>query len=123
MATESLSAKQRRFTRYVGQLIEFAYVMGYELTFGEAFRTKEQAAIYAKNGSGISTSLHTERLAIDFNLFKGGVYQTDSEAYRELGEFWKSLAPDCAWGGDFKDARGRPRPDGNHFSVSHAGRK
>lgn len=111
----TLGAKQRKFTKLVGVLIAFAYSEGYELTFAEAYRTPEQAALNAKTGAGISNSLHTKRLAVDMNLFIDGVYQTQSEAYKPLGEYWKSLDPDCAWGGDFS------RPDGNHFSLSHEG--
>lgn len=112
---ESLSAKQRRFTLMVAHLIEWAYGQGYELTFGEAYRTPEQAALNAQKGTGIARSLHTQRLAVDLNLFKGGVYQTDSAAYLPLGEFWEGLCG--AWGGRFR------KPDGNHFSLEHDGIK
>ena len=111
----TLGEKQRKFTRLVAQLISWAYGDGYELTFGEAYRTPEQAALNAQTGAGISNSLHTKRLAVDMNLFIEGVYQTESGAYKPLGEYWKSLDPDCAWGGDFS------RPDGNHFSLAHEG--
>ncbi len=113
----ALADKQRLFVSLIGQLITWAYDNDYELTFGEAYRTPEQAALNAKKGTGIANSLHTKRLAIDLNLFIDGTYQTDSEAYRPLGAYWKSLHPDCAWGGDFN------RPDGNHFSFQHNGIK
>ena len=111
----TLGQKQRRFTRMIADLIIFAYESGYELTFGEAYRTPQQAALNLEAGIGISNSLHTSRLAVDMNLFIGGVYQTTSEAYKPLGDYWKTLDPDCAWGGDFS------RPDGNHFSLAHNG--
>ncbi len=114
----TLREKQSLFVKLTGQLIEFAYSKGYELTFGEAYRTPEQAALNAAHNRGISNSLHTERLAIDLNLFKDGVYQASSSAHRELGEYWKSLNAECCWGGDF-----HPIADGNHYSISHAGRK
>jgi len=120
---ETLSEKQRRFTRLVSDLIAYAYAQGYELTFGEAYRTPEQAALNAKNGKGIANSLHTQRLAIDLNLFYQGEYLTDSAAYRPLGLYWEQLEPDCFWGGLFKDRQGNPTPDGNHFSIGHEGRK
>jgi len=34
----TLGQKQRKFTRMVSQLIEYAYANGYELTFGDARR-------------------------------------------------------------------------------------
>src|SRR3990167_468913 len=111
----TLGQKQRKFTRMIALLIMHAYENGYELTFAEAYRTPEQAALNAKDGKGISTSLHLDRLAVDFNLFKNGVYLTDTDDHRPLGEFWESIGG--SWGGRFS------RPDGNHYSLEHGGRK
>lgn len=116
----TLSDKQKEFVRLVGLLIEYAYKHNYQLTFGEAYRTPEQAALNAKHGTGIKNSLHTQRLAIDFNLFKNGVYQTDSKAHEPLGIFWEALSTpelQCNWGGRWE------KPDGNHYSITHAGIK
>lgn len=109
----TLSEKQQLFTTLIAQLILWADEKGYRLTFGEAYRTQEQAAMNAKSGKGIANSLHTQRLAVDLNLFKNGIYQTDSADYKELGLYWESLGG--AWGGRFS------RPDGNHFSLEHNG--
>lgn len=117
----TLSQKQRLFTRYVGMLIAWAYKQGYELTFGDAYRTPEQAAANAAAGTGIPNSLHSKRLAVDLNLFINGKYMTNSTDYKPLGDYWKKLDPLCRWGGDFKNALGKPKPDGNHFSLSHDG--
>lgn len=111
----TLGEKQRMFTRLVGKLIEYAYAKGYGLTFGEAYRTPEQAARNELAGRGIRDSLHVQRLAVDFNLFKGKRYLTDTDDHRELGEYWESLDPLCKWGGRFGD--------GNHYSITHEGRK
>jgi hypothetical protein len=112
---ESLQSKQSRFARMVAALIVKATELGYEVTFGEAYRTPEQAALNAKSGKGISNSLHTERLAIDLNLFRDGKYLADTESHRPLGEWWESIGG--AWGGGFA------KPDGNHYSLAHNGRK
>lgn len=112
----NLGEKQRLFVRLVGQLIAWCYANGYELTFGEAMRTQAQANANAASGAGISNSNHLIRLAIDLNLFKDGVYQSDTPAYKPLGDYWKSLHDLCRWGGDFGS-----RPDGNHFSLEHNG--
>lgn len=109
-----LSEKQATFTVMVAQLIIWAEQQGYQLTFGEAYRTPEQAEHYAKSGKGIKQSLHTLRLAVDFNLFIKGIYQTETNAYQPLGEYWEGLGG--SWGGRFKS-----RPDGNHFSLQHNG--
>ncbi len=110
----TMSQKQQQFTQMVGQLIAWAFANGYALTLGEAYRTPEQAKLNAKTGAGIANSLHTQRLAIDFNLFIDGVWQTDSKAFLPLGQYWESLGG--VWGGRFKS-----NPDGNHFSLEHNG--
>lgn len=112
---ETLGQKQRRFTRMLAELILEAYSLGYEITFGEAYRPPETAALYARDGRGISNSLHTSRLAVDLNLFRNGTYLTDSKDYLPLGEIWEKMGG--AWGGRFS------RPDGNHFSLEHNGVK
>lgn len=114
----TLREKQSWFVVLVARLIDEATRRGYALTFGEAWRSPEEAARLAKIGKGIKASLHTQRLAVDLNLFIDGVYQTKSEAYRPLGEWWEAQSTTeitCAWGGRFND--------GNHFSIAHAGRK
>ncbi|EOP1323800.1 M15 family metallopeptidase [Escherichia coli] len=110
-----LSEKQQLFAVMIADLIYWAQEHGYRLTFGEAYRTPEQAALNAKTGKGIRNSLHTLRLAVDFNLFINGEYQADTDAYRPLGEYWESIGG--TWGGRFS------RADGNHFSLEHNGVK
>lgn len=139
---ESLSQKQRRFARYLARLIDRINLAGYEVTLGESFRSDEQACINAmgeagraalaalsvdkfpsfakavsNNGknNGVINSVHQLKLAQDLNLFKGEVYLGDTESHRQFGEWWETLAPDCRWGGRFKD--------GNHYSIEHGGVK
>ncbi len=110
---ESLRQKQSRFALGVAMLIQEAARRGYAVTLGEVYRTPEQAALNASKGTGIKNSLHTDRLAIDLNLFdKRGKYLTDGTGHRELGKWWKSLSPDHRWGGDTK------KLDFNHYSLS-----
>ena len=120
----ALGDKQRLFAKMMGEFLVWCYANDYEVTFGEATRPPELAALYASQGRGIANSLHTKRLALDINLFLDSslesdedIYQPDSEAYRPLGEKWKSMHPLNRWGGDFS------RPDGNHFSMEHEGVK
>jgi hypothetical protein len=110
-----VSRLQEEFAQSVARLIKKASELGYGVTLGEAWRTPEQAALNAQKGSGISNSLHTERLAIDLNLFKDGVYITDETGHRELGEWWEKLGQRYRWGGRFR------RPDPNHYSLSPDG--
>jgi hypothetical protein len=113
----TLHQAQVLHVRLTASLIKFAFNSGYELTWGETYRTREQAALDAAKGSGIAHSLHCDRLAVDFQLFKDGAYLTDPVAYKFLGDFWKSLHPLCAYGGDFHTV------DGDHFSIAFGGRK
>jgi len=85
----------------VAMLIEYAYLKGYELSFGDA---------HATDGHKVG-SLHYSRLAIDLNLFKDGKYLRSTNAHLFLGEFWKGLDNQCTWGGDFGNR------DGNHYSY------
>lgn len=116
----TLSQKQQRFAVLVAELILEVRRLGYAVTFGETYRSPEEAARLAKAGKGIAKSLHTQRLAVDLNLFIDGVYQTANDAYLPLGVWWEAQSGDgltCAWGGRFS------RPDGNHFSIEHEGRR
>lgn len=99
----TLREKQSKFALMVSKLIQWAYVQGYELTFGDA---------YARTGH-IPNSLHYSRLAIDLNLFKDGKWLDKTEDHMPLGEYWESMGG--SWGGRFRD--------GNHYSLEHDGRK
>lgn len=117
----TLVNKQKRFSILLARFLFDLTAAGYEVTLGEAWRSPETALEYAKQGKGIKNSLHTMRLAIDLNLWKNGMYLTDSIHYRKAGGIWKSYSTvecECCWGGDFK-----PKVDGNHFSISHGGIK
>ena len=114
----TLGDKQRLFTRLIAQLISFAYDKGYAFSFGDAYRDPRSHGSWGEKGVyGRGNSNHKRRLAVDFNLFKeiNGqmVYQTESSAYTEIGEYWESLHGLCSWGGRFND--------GNHFSLLHEG--
>lgn len=111
-----LLTKQFESVRLTGKLIEWAYANGYTLTWGEAYRTPQQAQWNAEHGFGIKSSLHIDRLAVDFNLFKDGKLLNTVEEYRPLGEYWKSLGG--TWGGDFNTLK-----DPYHFSIAFGGRK
>lgn len=107
----TLLQKQQTFTRRVAKLLMWFSDNGYEVTFGETVRSPEEA-----KRQGRKSRLHGCRLAIDFNLFKDGKWLTETEDFRQAGEYWESLStPDCkcSWGGDFND--------GNHFSIRHGG--
>lgn len=77
--------------------------MGYDATWGDAYRDPRATFPYSSDGS-----LHPHRLAVDVNLFKNGKYIIDVEGWRECGELWEKMGG--TWGGRFK------KPDPNHLS-------
>ena len=110
-----LNTAQFEFMEDLGKLLCYIYQQGYTCTGAELYRTPEQAQLNAKKGIGARKSAHTNRLAIDLNLFKDGVYLQDTESHKPFGEFWKLLRIDNRWGGDFT------RKDGNHYSKEFEG--
>lgn len=110
----TLREKQSLFANLAALLIIEAQNQGFEVTFGETYRSPEEAARLAALGKGIKNSLHCQRLAIDLNLFRDGKYLSSTESHRPLGEWWEQQHPLCRWGGHFND--------GNHYSLEHGGR-
>lgn len=114
----SVRQRQSAFALMVAKLIQHAASLGYEVTFGEAWRPPETAELYERQVRGIRASLHTMRLAIDLNLFLNGEYLSSSEAHRPLGEWWEDQSTEelpLHWGGRFGD--------GNHYSAGYGGFK
>lgn len=106
----SLRKSQSKFAHMVALLVLHAEQLGFEITFAEAYRPTETAELYAARKIGIKDSLHTIRLAIDLNLFRGGVYQTDGEAHAPLHDYWESI------GGSVRIDK-----DMNHYSLEWQG--
>lgn len=107
---------QGEFAQSAAKLIQKAAELGYMVTLGEGWRTPQQAQWDADHGTGISHSLHIERLAIDLNFFRDGVLIRDGSQLEEVGKWWESLGPSYRWGGRFKHL-----PDANHFSLTPDG--
>jgi len=108
----TLREKQSVFLLNFAKLIQWVYEQGWELTAGELLRTPEQQAIYVQEGkSKTSDSKHLIKMAGDLNLFIDGVFQTDGDAYKPLGDYWKSLNTDNIWGGDWEFK------DNDHFQM------
>ena len=78
-------------------LIMYAYALGYELTFGDTYPGKF---------SHRKGTFHEKGLAVDLNLFKNGVWLTETFEHEVIGTFWESLGG--TWGGRWQD--------GNHYS-------
>ena len=98
-----LGDKRKLFTRCIHRLLDRMLADGYDPMIGK------DGLKHMKN------SLHFDGLAMDIDLTLNGIYLTGSVDHKVFGEFWKSLHPDCFWGGDFDD--------GNHYSVTMGGRR
>jgi len=111
---ETLLQKQTRFVKMVVKLLQKAENMGYEITFGDAYRDpRVHGAMGEKKSYSEGKSAHKQRLAIDLNLFKDGVFLQTTEDHKALGTYWESLGG--SWGGRWND--------GNHYSLEHNGVK
>lgn len=98
----------------VALLIQKASELGYDLTFGDAYRDPR---IHGQQGVKLSYSegysAHKHRLAVDLNLFKDGKWLQNTKDHEPLGVYWESIGG--SWGGRFND--------GNHYSLEHNGIK
>lgn len=110
---------QSVFAHHIALLILHIESKGYEVTLGEAWRSPEEADRLAATGQGIRRSLHCDRLAVDLNLFKDGVYLSRTEDHKQFGEWWIKQHELARWGGYIKTRVGS---DGNHYSFANGGR-
>lgn len=117
LPSEKLGPRQRRFARLTVKLFLEIERRGFTWSYGDAFRDpRVHGEQGVKMGYGEALSAHKNKLAVDINLFKDGVYQKDTEDHRQFGEYWCSLDPDCRWGGNFST-----KSDGNHYSMIYKG--
>ncbi len=120
-APKTLGDHRRLHTFCVSLLIAEAQRLGTPLA-GDAWKTNAAGEGHRPDGC------HPLGLALDALLYDDADhdgqrddYETSTEKYHLLGQFWKSLHPLCSWGGDFHSADGTAKPDGNHFSVTYGG--
>lgn len=106
----TLRSQQSVFAKNIGLLIAYAYANGFELTFGEVYRTVEQQEIYFKTGrSKTMNSRHIQRMAVDFNIFINGrmlfadpkIYDDDLKRATVLADYWESLNVNNVWGSNW----------------------
>jgi len=101
-----LVGKQSGFLLDVCKLIRKAHDLGFIVTGGELYRTKDQQQLYFAIGrSKTMDSMHCKRLAIDLNFFTqdDDVLELTYEKndMQEAGDFWESLHQDNQWGGNW----------------------
>jgi len=117
----SLREKQEIFARTLGIFLNWMAEQNYHWTMGDCWRSTDEL-LCPHCGTGVSyqellkyngrsktlNSKHNMRLAQDIILFTNDGKMAQPEAYKPLGEKWKSLGG--RWGGDFQDF-----PDWGHF--------
>lgn len=112
----TLGQKQELFSQLISEHILWLYRRGYKVRCGDFFRDpRVHGEVGEKVGYGNAYSMHKSKCAADLNLFKDGQFLKNTEDHLESGEKWESRHPLCCWGGRFDD--------GNHYSITHEGRK
>lgn len=112
----SLVQIQSQFLRHVADLITKAHGLGFMVTGGELYRTKDQQQLYFMRGlSHTMNSQHMKRLAIDLNFFMDGDLTYDKADIQAVGDYWESLHPQNRWGGNWTSFL-----DTNHFERREA---
>jgi hypothetical protein len=111
-----LGQKQELFAVLIAQHIIWLHSKGYRTRIGDVFRDPRAFGKVGEKGPyGSAYSMHKGKCAADLNLFKDGKYLNKTEDHLESGRKWESRHPLCCWGGRFDD--------GNHYSLTHEGRK
>jgi len=96
-----LFEKRILFTNNVCKLIAFITAHSIGVSFGETYRTYEQAKLYFEQGIGAIDSQHCKGLAVDLNLYRGNEYLKDAKDYICAGKYWELLHHDNRWGGNW----------------------
>ena len=102
-----LVREQDAFRRDLMNLWTFAENLGFLVTIGEVERTREQQQIYLDTGrSKTKNSYHLKRLAADLFFYREDPdgrtdWIKNKAALQMLGDYWESLDPKNAWGGNW----------------------
>ena len=113
---KNVGEAQRLFARLSVSLLQHILEVGYEFTYGDAYRDPRVfGEVGEREGYGHPKSGHKRKIALDINLFKDGVYLDKTEHHTEIGEWWEKQHELCRWGGRFED--------GNHYSIEWGGIK
>jgi hypothetical protein len=96
------------FLRNLAYLINFAIDNHIRFIITTFYRdAEEQKKLFNEKKSlcdGIfKKSKHQFWLAVDIVIIEDDIAIWQSEKYKFLSEFWKSLSSDCHWGGDIKE--------------------
>lgn len=111
MEVSKLVSKQWKFSRILCYLLEYIFDQGYEVSFGDAWRSTDklsvpgidvkfsyQELLFYNGKTKVKYGKHNDRLAVDLLIYKNGKELTDEE-YRFIGEKWESMGG--RWGGRF----------------------
>ena len=131
----STTDEQWLFVQDKAKLILFAKSIGVKLTDGEAWRPQfVQDKYHAEGKSKKVHSLHSSRLAQDYNIFvkdednkwtwlAGKDYTKYQSTAQRLGNYWESLNIKNMWGGNYPKYFGGKFVDSPHFERRKEARK
>lgn len=98
-----------QFLYHFGKLLDFCEAKQIEIIVFTFYRSPDQQEQeYIKGKSKIrSNGPHQKWLAVDIAIMEDGITLFDKSIatrnkYKVLGDYWKSLASTCIWGGDFQ---------------------
>jgi len=117
MAMKVLTLRTARceFALAIASLIQHAHANGYSAALAEGM---DRRTLKDPTTDHMKGSLHEIGLAQDVDLYKDGVYLTQTEDHTFLGEWWEDYGIQqglpLVWGGHFKD--------GNHYSLRWQGK-
>ncbi len=132
MRVSELVKRQWRFSRMLCCLLEFIFDEGYEVSFGDVWRSTDKLKVpgtnkeysyqelLKENGkSKVTYSKHNMRCAADLIIRSSTGKMLSSEEYRRFGEFWEKL--EGTWGGRFgvrkEDYNEKVGWDPGHFEL------
>lgn len=108
-----LKDAQYRFTEKLNELICWLINNGYQLRYGDTWRSTDplkcpscnvphsyQDLLFYNKRSKVKTSKHNDRLAADLIIEKNSQSIPDAE-WLEIGAKWESMGETCEWGGRY----------------------
>lgn len=104
------------FSRLLGDLVHHAFHdLDMQVMVTEVQRFSDRQAMLVNMGaSKTMNSDHLVCCAADIDVVVGGQTIKDGShpAYKMLAIYWKSLSPNCYWGGDYREIK-----DSRHFGY------
>ena len=117
MIALTLRTARTHFTEAITLLVAYMISQGYEVALDEGMTRVTEKVPQTNHMPG---SLHEIGLAQDIDLYKNGIYLSETEDHAAFGLWWEDYGVEhglpLACGGNFKDM------DANHYSLRWGGK-